>query len=121
MLSPPGFWGRLCQQLVGDFTLEVGESEVTSLVSVGQLGVIKTEAVEEGGVEVVDVNFIADNLQTEWIRFTHHLTGLDAPASQPEAEGIGVMVSTSGGLIFMTSLHHGCAAELSTPDHQRLC
>jgi hypothetical protein len=45
----------LRQNLIHDFSVDVGEAEIPALETVGELCVVETQELEKGGVEVVDV------------------------------------------------------------------
>ena len=48
--------------------MHVGQAEVAALVTVGQLGVVEAEQVEQGGVQVVDVNGVLGRVEPEFVR-----------------------------------------------------
>ena len=48
-----------------DLAVDVGETEVAALVVEGQALVVDAEEVEQGGVEVVDVNAAVDDVVAE--------------------------------------------------------
>ena len=50
-----------------DVPMDVGQTEVASLVSPSQTFVIDAKEVETGGMKVVDVNLVFDNPETELI------------------------------------------------------
>ena len=47
--------------------MHVGEAEVAALETVGEFLVIEAEEVEERGVEVVDVDFVFDDAEAEFV------------------------------------------------------
>ena len=47
--------------------VDVGEPELAALVGVGEPFVIEAEAVEEGGLEIVDVDGILDDVEAEFV------------------------------------------------------
>jgi hypothetical protein len=54
---------RSGQDFTNDISVHVGEAEVAALGSVGELGVIEAQRVEDGGVEVVDVDLVLDGVE----------------------------------------------------------
>lgn len=56
---------RLCQNVVNDAAFDVGEAEVATAVRVRQLFVVQAELVEDGGVQIVDVDFVFDGGESE--------------------------------------------------------
>ena len=49
---------RLGQDLLHDIAVNIGEAEVTAGVAVGELLVVDSEDVEDGGMEVVHMHFV---------------------------------------------------------------
>ena len=47
--------------------MHVGEAEVAALEAVGELGVVEAEQVQDGGVEVVDVDLVLDGVEAEFV------------------------------------------------------
>ena len=54
---------RSGQHLFHDSTGNVGESEVAAHMAISELGVVEAQAVEHGGVQIVDVNRVFDDVQ----------------------------------------------------------
>ena len=54
---------RSGQHLLHDSTGNVGESEVAAHMAISELGVVEAQAVEHGGVQIVDVNRVFDDVQ----------------------------------------------------------
>ena len=50
--------------------MHVRQSEVSALIAVGQSFVVNSQQVQDGGVEVMNVNWIADNVDAVVIRFS---------------------------------------------------
>ncbi len=93
--------------------MHVGQTEVSTLEAVRELCVIEAEQVEDGRVEVVDVDAVGHGVETQFVGFTQSHPRLDPTAGQPHGKGIGVVVSA-----VITALHHRRAAKLATPDDQ---
>ena len=55
------------QQLRHHLAMHVGQPEIAALETVGQLGVIEAEQVQQRGVQVVDVNAILDDVEAELV------------------------------------------------------
>lgn len=58
---------KLRQQRFHDMAVDVCEAEVAALEAVGELGVIESKEVHDGGVEVVDVDAVFDNVEPKFI------------------------------------------------------
>ena len=93
---------------------------VATLETVGQALVIDAEKVQNGGLEVVDVNRIDDGIEAEVVGGAVGDAGLDAAAGQEEGERERVMVAAKKLAGGGTAFAEGGAAELAAPDHQRL-
>src|SRR4051794_38853743 len=110
----------LSQQLLQDLARHVGEAEVPALVPIGQPLVIETEAVQDGGVQVMDMDLVLDNVKSEVIGPADPLTALNPPAGHPHAEREPMMVSALAVLLAgLAVLDHGSAAKLAPPDDER--
>ena len=48
-------------------TMNVGESEISSGIAVGELFMIEAEKMQDGGVQIMDVNFLLHGGETELI------------------------------------------------------
>ena len=68
----------LSQNFLHEFSVDVGEAEVSSLEAVGELFVVEAEEVEEGGVEVVDVDLAIDHSEAEFVALAVDVTLLEA-------------------------------------------
>src|SRR5262245_34418300 len=104
----------LRQQSLDDLAAHIGQAEVAALEPVGQSRVVETQEMEKGGVEVVDMNPILDDLESQLIGLAICDPGLDTAAGQPHREGIGMMIAA----VRAAALHHGSPAEFASPDHQ---
>src|SRR5262245_62514976 len=112
--SPVGSRGRLSgEELPDDLTADVGEPEVAALEPVGQSGMVESQEVEDGGVQVVDMDRVLDRVEAQVVGTAERRARLDAAAGQPDREAVGVMVAA-----VVAPLDHGGAAELATPEDQ---
>ena len=59
--------GSSCEEGGNDFAGNVREPEIAALEFIGQLGVVHSHAIEDGGVHVVDVHGIFHHVVTELI------------------------------------------------------
>ncbi len=115
--------GALRQDVVDDVAVHVGETEVASLMAIGQAFVVDSEEVETGGVKVVDVNFVFDDAKSKLIGGAVGETAFDAATCHPNAEAFFVVIATRwcfgarSGVVF---LNHRGATKFTAPDHQCL-
>src|SRR5688500_18627751 len=68
---------------------------------------------EQRGIEVVHMDRVLNDIETEFIGLTVHVTCLETAPRNPNAEATIVMVAA-----VIPSLHHGSAAEFTTTDYQ---
>ena len=64
-------------------TMDIGQPEVTPLETVGQALMVETEAAEDGGVEVVNVDRLFDDVVAEVVGRAMGDARLDASACHP--------------------------------------
>ena len=92
---------------------------MSALEFVGELGVIDSQAVQNRGVEVVDIHWIFHDVVTEVIGLAEGDAAFNATAGHPQAETAWVMVAPI--VVFSQStLRVDRASELAAPDHERL-
>ena len=101
------------------FAVYVGEAEVPTRKAIGELFVIETHKMEDGGVQVVDMNGFIDCPITEVIRCSVGQTALYASSRQPQGESVVVVVSPQfyvarSGL---RELYCRSSSEFSTAQH----
>ena len=96
--------------------VHVGQPEVSSLESVGQFLVVEAEQVQQRGVQVVDVDRIFHRPKAELVGLAIDLPRFEAAAGKPHREGIDVVIAAG----VLPHFPHRRAAELATPDHDRV-
>ena len=74
---------RLGEDVLDDFSVDVGEAEVSTGVMVGEPGMVKSQDVEDGRVKVVDVYLVADDVITGFVGGDMHEAGFDTSAGEP--------------------------------------
>ena len=94
--------------------MDVGETEVAAAVAIGQTLVVEAHQVENGGVQIVDVNASFDGVVAEVVGGAVDVAALDAAARQPHREAVAMMIPAGGPFA------HRRAAKLAAPDHQRV-
>ena len=100
------------QNLVDHLPSYVSETEVAPIEEIGEAFVVDTEEVQDGGMEVVDVDSVFHSFVAEFVTCSVVGTSLDASSGHPHGEGVGIMVST------LTALRVGGAPEFPSPDHE---
>ena len=86
---------RLRQQRFDDFAVDVGEAVVAALEAEGEFGVVEAEEVEDGGVEVVDVDFVFDGVKAELVGLAVSDATFDAAAGEPDGVAVWMMVTAN--------------------------
>src|SRR5262249_31273439 len=90
-----GFWrrSRSCEDSLDDRSGDVGETVIAALKTECEAGVIDAEAVEDRGVEVVDMNRVRDHVVGKFVSGTMRVTRLDATTCEPDCEAAGMVVA----------------------------
>ena len=91
---------------------DVREAEIAAGIAVREALVIHTEEVQDGGVEVGNVDFVFLGEPAVVIRGSVGEARLHTAASHPHGEAVGVVVAT------VLALCRGRAAKLATPDDE---
>src|ERR1035437_1693937 len=71
------------QNLINHIAGDVGEPEIASLELKRQLGVLNAQAVQDGGLQVVDVDRVFQNVVTEVVGLAQNEAALDATPRHP--------------------------------------
>ena len=95
-----------------------GEAEVEAEVTEGEAFVVDAKELENGGLEVVDVDRVFGDVEAEVVGLAEGDAGLDAAAGHPHGEGLGVVVATVAAFEGGTGFYHGSASKFSAPDDQ---
>ena len=74
-------------------TVNIGEAEIATAVTEGELLVVHAQQVQDRGVQVVDVHAILDSVYAELIRGAVDVTTLRSAARQPDGKACVVMVA----------------------------
>ncbi len=85
-----------------------------AFVGVHEAGVVDAHEVENGGVQVVDVQLVLDGAEAEVVGGADGGAGFDATARHPHREAGRIVVAA------VAFLAHRRAAELTAPDDERL-
>ena len=81
------------QQAFHHVPVHVGQAEVAALELVGQPRVVDAQAVQDRGVQVVDVDGVVHDVVAEVVGLAERDAGLDAAAGHPDGEAAGVVVA----------------------------
>ena len=74
---------RSGQDFFHDMSVDVGQAEVSAGVVEGELFVVQAQQVQNGGLQVVNVDGIFDDMEAEFIGGSQSHTLFDSAAGQP--------------------------------------
>ena len=97
--------------------VDVGEAEVAAGVVVGEAFVIEAEEVEDGGLEVVDVDLVFGDVEAEVVGSAVG-AGFGAAAGHEGGEGLRVVVASGFAAEGGVGFDHGGAPEFAAPDDE---
>src|SRR3954451_1145022 len=111
-------YGCLRQDRLDDLPRDVRQTVVPALEAVGQAFVVEAEQVEDGRLEVVDVDGVVADLVAEVVGAAVGGAGADAAAGHEEGEAVGVVVAAHCLAVGGAALLEGGAAEFAAADDQ---
>ena len=109
---------ELGNETIDDFSRDVGEAVASTLVFEGKFFMIESHEVEDGGVEIVDVDGVPDDVVAEVVGLAIY-AGFYAAAGHPDGKAAGVVVAAIV-LFGEGTLAIVCAAEFAAPDDEGL-
>src|SRR5690348_11501143 len=92
---------------------------IEALVGVAVLEGIESHALEDRGLEIVDVHLVLDDVVAQVVGCSVGDARLDSPAGHPDAEGMGMMIAAKQ-LAAVTLFVERRAAKLAAPDNERV-
>ena len=93
--------------------MHIGQSEVTSRVTIRQTLVIDSQQVQDRGMQIGDMTAFLDSRKTEFVGGSVDCSALDSASSHPDGKAEVVVTSTVG------TLAAGSPSEFRAPDHKR--
>ena len=88
--------GPLSKHVFDHFAEDVSEAEVTTLMAIGEAFVVDAELMEDGSLQVVDVNGVLGNVDAVIVGLAVGDTPAHATAGEPVGEAVGMMVAAIG-------------------------
>src|SRR5262245_56687211 len=79
---------------------------------------VESETIQNGGVQIVNMYLIFDDLQAKIVCPANYAATLDSAASHPQAESKRMVVTSFSTFFRVVALDHGGAAELASPDYE---
>ena len=105
--------------MADNLAVDVREAEISALVAEHEPFVVDPQALQDGRIEIVNVNRVLQHVVAEIVGLTVNDTGLDSTTRHP----LGVtpwMVVASVVALGQSTLAINCSAEFTTPNHQRV-
>jgi len=109
----------LGQYVSHDPPVDVGQTEVSTLVLEGQLRMVDAQHVQHRRVQVVNMHRVASNVIAEVVGFPIGDTWLDATTRHPDRKRPRVMIPTVG-FLGEDALAIHATAKLAAPDDQSI-
>src|SRR4051794_9829949 len=85
---------ELRQDILQHVAMHIRQPEIAALMAVRQAGMLQAQEVQDGRLEVVRVNGVAADVETELVGTAVGHAGLEAAARGKEGEREGVMVAS---------------------------
>ena len=92
---------------------------MTTLMAIGEAFVVDAELMEDGSLQVVDVNGVLGNVDAVIVGLAVGDTPAHATAGEPVGEAVGMMVAAIGSLGELALAVNG-TAEFSAPDNESI-
>ena len=109
------------RQPVGDHPASnIGETEVTSLETMGQLEMVESEGMQHRGVEVIDVDWVFGNSPSDFVAGTVDQSTLDATSGQKHAERERLIVAAGDIGPSAPIFSQRCPTKFGAPDNHGL-
>ena len=102
---------ELGKNIADHLTVDVGQTEITPGVAVGETLVVESEQVQEGGVQVMNAGRLLDRLETEVIGRSVSDPAANSTPSQPDAEPVMVVVPAKLRFAVAAEFHRWSAAD----------
>ena len=97
------------QDILHDMSVDIGEAKIPAGVSVGQIFVIQSHEVKNGGVEIMDMDLIFHGREAKLVGRTVGHAALDSSAGEPNGKSMVIMIAPT------SSLRHRGATKLTSP------
>ena len=110
----------LPDHIADQFTMNIREAEVTTLVAEGKALVVKAKLVQHGGVEVVNVHRVFGNVEAKVVGAAIADAGLHATTRHPHGESVLVVVAADADFVAaaVLALFDRGTAKLRAPDDE---
>ena len=82
------------QDLPQHLAVDIGQSEISPLISVGQFGMIDAQQVQYRRIEIEDADRVASDVIAEIVGLSDRQAGLDASTGEPGGETSRMMITS---------------------------
>ena len=110
-------WIGSRKEFVDEFSVDIGQTVVSTLGSVRESFVIEAQAMEQRGLDVVYMHRLVDDVVSEFIGSSVGDSRFDTATCEPHAVGFRVVVASTRASEGCVAFDHGSASEFATPDH----
>ena len=100
-----------------DMAAYISKSVTSPLVFINKFFMVVTKEVQYGGLKIVNVNRIFDNIISQFVCFSINDSRFYASSRHPDTEATGMMIATII-TVLKGPLAIVCAAKFATPDYQ---
>ena len=96
--------------------MDVGQAKIAALEEVGELLVIKAQEMQESCLEVVYMNFVLRDAETEFIGAAMSDAALDPPAGEEHGVAVGEMITTKHVTASRSAFAKRSSSKFAGPD-----
>ena len=100
-----------------DFSVYIGQSKVATGVMERQSLVIESHRVQDRCLNIVNMNFAVDDMESELVGLSMSHPALNTAAGHPHGEGLRMMVAASFATECRIGFDHRSTTELAAPNH----
>ena len=105
----------LGQHLFDHATVDISQAEIASLKPIGQAGVVQSEQVQQRRIEIVDMDGIPRDVESQFVRLTVRVPTPYTTAGKPCCKAAVMVIAA-----IVATLHHRSASKFAPPDDQRV-
>lgn len=86
--------GKLRKDFFHDVSVDIREAEVPTTVEIGEGFVIDAHEMEQGGVEIVDIDLVLHCVKTKIVRRSVVVSGFDTGSGEPGRKTVRIVIAT---------------------------
>src|ERR1044071_7360836 len=85
---------RSSQNVLHDLAIDIGQAEVPPLESIGQFFMIEAKQVKDCSLQIVDMDFVTRDRESQFVGFSVADTMLDPTSGEKDGETIRIMIAS---------------------------